>query len=519
MVMKLKIYCFIALLGLVVLSSCNDWLDVLPDNEQVTDDYWKTKEDVEAVISSGYYFMREAVPEMIKWGELRGGTIYSNNTSDMPLQNFNLTATSPNCDYSDIYKVINMANSVLHYAPDVRLNDDTYYESVMNSHLAEAYFMRAFSYFLLVRNYRDVPMVLNAYVNDDAPYNIAKSSEAEILAQIKNDIKAALATGSAKEKYEEEWQTKGRATKWALYALMADVCLWNDDFDECIEYCNRILDATASFRPAFISSTTDWFDKIFYEGNSNESIFELNWDKVTYGETNNFGSFFTVDISSKLKYTDEAMAKLKAETDEVKAYTKTQEGRLGRTLLSSYVHNNANIKDYATATQYYVWKYKGTDVADKENVRTSEDANFIVYRVADIMLMKAEALVRKGRGSWDTAIGIVNQIRTRASLPPLVIETSETDELTLLEDILYEREMEFTAEGKRWYDLLRFGKSENFKYKEQFINMVVEGNQTTNPEWIRSVLKNNDALYLPIPHSEIIANPLLVQNPYYSTTK
>jgi hypothetical protein len=49
--------------------------------------------------------------------------------------------------------------------------------------------------------------------------------------------------------------------------------------------------------------------------------------------------------------------------------------------------------------------------------------------------------------------------------------------------------------------------------------MVVEANQTMNPQWIRSVLKSNDAWYMPLPQSEIIANPLLVQNPYYSTTK
>ena len=61
-------------------TSCNDWLDVLPNNEQVTDDYWKSKEDVEAVIASGYYYMRQCVPTFIKWGELRGGSIYTTNT-------------------------------------------------------------------------------------------------------------------------------------------------------------------------------------------------------------------------------------------------------------------------------------------------------------------------------------------------------------------------------------------------------------------------------------------------------
>ena len=49
----------------LLFTSCNDWLDVLPNNEQVTDDYWKSKEDVEAVIASGYYYMRQCVPTYI----------------------------------------------------------------------------------------------------------------------------------------------------------------------------------------------------------------------------------------------------------------------------------------------------------------------------------------------------------------------------------------------------------------------------------------------------------------------
>lgn len=516
--MKRKIYGILVLLGFFALTSCNDWLNILPDNEQVTDNYWKSKEDVESVLASGYYYMRNSVPEMIRWGELRGGTLYSNNSSDTPLQNFNLIATSAICNYSNIYKIINMANSVLKYAPFVRFEDDTYNEAVMKSHLVEAYFMRAYCYFLLVRNYRDVPLVLKAYVNDEASYELAKSGETEIIAQIKKDITDALATNAAKEKYEEEWQTKGRATIWALYALMADVCLWNEDYDECIVYSNFILDATVSFRPVFIKNPLNWFD-IFYPGNSNESIFELNWDNQTYGQNNNFGGYFTTEMASRLKYTDVAIEKFKNETKEVKAFEPTLDGRLGRTLLSSYVHSGAVIGDFANAAQFFVWKYKGTDVPDRDNVRTAEDANFIIYRVSEVMLMKAEALILKGEGTWSAALGIINQIRERSSLPALEIETSETDELDLLERVLYEREMEFSAEGKRWYDLLRFGKLKNYKYKEQFINIVVESNQTTNKQWIRSVMISNDAHYMPLPQSEIMTNPLLVQNPYYATTK
>ena len=121
-----------------------------------------------------YYYMRYAVPQIIKWGELRVGTIYSSNVDDAKLQDFNMTASNPLCDYSDLYKVINMANSVILYAPGVRKTDDTYYETVMNSHLCEAYFQRAYSYLLLLKNYKEVPLITEPYVNDKQSFQIRR---------------------------------------------------------------------------------------------------------------------------------------------------------------------------------------------------------------------------------------------------------------------------------------------------------------------------------------------------------
>lgn len=517
--------CVFLLAGMM--SSCNDWLDILPNNEQVTDNYWKSKEDVEAVIASGYYYLRQAVPSFIIWGEVRGGTIYTTNTAAAYLQNFNITPSNTVCNYASVYKVIGMANSVLKYAPSVMTEDDTYYASIMNSHLCEAYFLRAYCYLLLVKNYRDVPLVVEAYVNDDAEYSTPKSTEAEIIAQVKQDVKDAIATGAAKTEYEDTdglyWTSKGRATRWALYALMADACLWNHDYDECIQYCNNILDVEEndfSNRPRFISNPSQWFE-IFYPGNSNESIFEVQWESSSkYAQSNNYGSLFAINASSVYKYTDYAVGKLIEETDEALANTVDREGRIGRMLYCSYKSLATNQLDYAKQSQLFVWKYKGTDVVAGDP-RPQEDANFILYRVAEIILMKAEALIMKGESSWASAVELINTIRRRASLNDLDIVVEETDEKTMLEAVMHEREMEFLAEGKRWYDLLRVARYDHGDgvYRQWFVDEVVEGNQTTKDEWIRSVLLDENAWYMPIPYSEIEINPELVQNPYYGTTK
>lgn len=494
-------------------TSCNDWLDVLPNNEQITEEYWKSKEDVESVVSSGYYYMCDCVPTWIKWGELRGGAFYSQSGNDQKLQDFNITPSHSLCKYDNVYKVINAANSVIKYAPGVRGEDNTYYESVMNSHLCEAYFQRAYSYLILLKNFNSVPLVLEPYVDDSAPFDIAKSSDTTIVAQIKKDVETALATGAAKGSYETVWQTKGRATKWALYALMADVCLWNEEYDKCIEYCDLILKATDSFRPVFLANTTDWYT-MFYPGNSNESIFELNWDYNVNAKNNNFTTLWTMNTSSPLSFTRKALEKITEETEVVSGANQT-EGRIGRMYLATYVKTDNT----------YFWKYRGTDIQDAEGgQRAHTDANFILYRVAEVMMMKAQAETMKG--NFSEALKLVNRIRNRAGLadyedidPDDNTAVGQLDEQTLLEEILEQKELELMGEAKRWYDLLWFGKIRNYKYKEQFITEVLDGNETTNLSWIRSVLVDPNSWYMPIPQSDIDHNRLLEQNPYYTTTK
>jgi hypothetical protein len=268
-----------------------------------------------------------------------------------------------------------------------------------------------------------------------------------------------------------------------------------------------------------MSNTNDWYT-IFYPGNSNESIMELNWDYTTNQQSNNFSGLFTMSTSSTLKPTTEAVTKMKNETQTLKDKGITEDGRMGRMLLATYVPDNGMVLGWPTANQYLIWKYYGTDVQDiTGGARVYQDANFILYRVAEIMLMKAQALTMKGSGSWQDAVNLVNRVRNRAALDDYDVNVSELDELTLLEEILDQKEMEFVAEAKRWYDLLWFGRIGNSKYKTQFIAKVIEGNQTTNQQWILSVLQDQNAWYMPLPQSDIEHNKLLEQNPYYGTTK
>lgn len=524
-----KILYTLLITGGLLSSSCTDWLTVYPNNEQVTDDYWKSEEDVEAVLASGYYYMRQSVSNFIRWGELRAGSIYMPYTSSA-IQTFQLIPNSSYISWETLYKVINMANSVLEYAPQVMEEDEGYVESVMNSHLCEAYFMRALMYFYLVRNWKEVPLVLSAYVDDTAPMSLAKSSEDDIVAQIKSDLLTAIDIGAAKEFYDSSaleginaWENKGRGTIWAIYALMADVCLWSEDWDGCIQYADMLLNSSSSYAPAFITSSAadsheSWF-RIYNPGNSSESIFELQFSYSLSQTSGSPSSLFSVTSSADYRYTTAMTTRLIEEANEVAQVSSS--GGIGRAWYGACVFDTdeSGSTNYSSATAAYIWKYNGGENSngDYANVRTNSDANFIIYRVADVMLMKAEALIwQGGDDNYASALDIINQIRERAGLADSSINPNETSELEMLTALLNERDIEFAAEGKRWYDLIRYGRSKDFRYFSTCIALVTENNQSARAAWISSVLNDEYGWYLPIDEDEIASNTLLTQNPYYS---
>lgn len=506
---KLKKYILIGL-GIFTLNSCNNWLTVYPENEQVSDQYWTSKEDVESVMASGYYYLRAAVPNLIQWGELRAGSIYSSSANH--LQSFQVVPTDKAyANWGPLYQVINMANAVLQHIDDVAEVDETFVIGAVNAYKSEACFLRALSYFYIVRNWGEAPLLLESYETDELSFNMPKSSEADLIKQIKADINYALSTGSAPEYYETEWETKGRGTSWAMYALLADVCLWSEDYAGALAACNAILDATTENRPKFLDPTettnAQWFD-IFNPGNCIESIFEVQWDyNASNSQTNNFANTLFGITNPTYQYSSSMLKAFIQETTNAGGVISCVRSMYG----GCYVSNMDYFED---AKIGYVWKYSGTgEKTSTIRPSTEYDPHFIIYRVSDIKLMKAEALIRLGSENYEAAIAEVNDIRKRANLNDLFIQNA--DEITMLQYVLAERNIEFAAEGKRWYDLLRFGRSNNFKYRNEFISLVTNYNQTANPTWIRSVLRNDNALFMPVWQTELENNTLLTQNPYY----
>jgi len=480
----------------LALPSCNNWLDLKPENAQTSEEYWQTKEEVEAVLMSGYVELRKNIKNMLVWGEVRGygvfpialGTTPSELSSLNQIRSLNILPGNAFAKWEAMYKVIGMANSVIKYGPDVVGRDDSFYEGILNSWLAEAYFLRSLAYFYLVRTYGEVPLVLEPYVDDSAPYELEKSSEEIILTQIITDLENVIKGGAAKEYFEETnplnpMNSKGRATRWAVYALMADIYLWQGEYAKCEAACDQII--YNSGRVGLIQKEY-WFTN-FNPGNSNESIFEIQFARTLGQDSPVCGYFLSASeylwVASVYSY-----YQLQFSVNDVRTAGTLQGG----------IYQN-------------IWKWTGsTDGVTTRDANSQKDANWIVYRLAEIYLMKAESRIM--RGDFSGGAEMINVIRERAGANPIYRIDSEPEMIDLL---LNERLLELTAEGKNWFDLFRIAKRDNYKYKEKLIDYILQSGSLQNEAMVRIKLSDPYALYMPIHKDELINNKLLVQNPYY----
>lgn len=504
------------------LTACNDYLDIMPENALPQEEMWASKSDVESALFAGYYNLRSSITtHLIPLGELRAGCVKRYNGNN--LDKLNIKPTDKTfTEWKIFYKVIADANGVIANAEKARNNDKTYTEEEMNSHLCEAYFLRALSYFYIVRNWRDAPLILDPYETDDAEYLLPQSSESQLIEQIKKDLQTAIDLGAAKEEFDTTWETKGRATIWAIYALMSDVCLWNSEFDAAITYADMILESDSPYAPRFMSTAThsSWF-KIFNPGNSEESIFELQYSSIKYDGTeyqlNDLPTLFYYNYSVTTYMLSENLTReLNSDATEIFNRFNGDQDMYVRTRFGSYYALENSITGY-------VWKYIGGTTISEPRTSNYYDPNFIIYRVAEVMLMKAEALIMRNMGQNiednKQAIAIINQIRQRTNLLDSPA-TENSNFIELMEALLNERIMEFIAEGKAWYNLLRVGRYTDPNGDINFINTffipkVINYNETAGESKIKSTLMDKNAWYLPINETEIERNPNLKQNKYY----
>lgn len=491
-------------------GGCSDWLHLEPESELIREEFWQTGEDVQAVVAGTYKELAGTVEMLFKWGELRADLMVPGANIDNEDRKIMDGYIYPENDlnrWNQLYRTINFANTVLKFSPLVVDRDQSFNENESKAFEAEALFVRSLCYYYLIRIFRDVPLVMEASENDAQDYYPAVSSENDIFLQIIADLNTSvqyLPTSFGRLEYD-----KGRATKSAAYALMADIYLYFEKYQASIDACNQLINNGLYG----MIDGEDWFMN-FFPGNSNESIFEIQFDKDL--EQTNF--FYRMLAPNPGDGTfPEGNDEFRVSPYFVQEFEKyPADRRAGNRTYWDYSGSGW----YRFETSHVLWKYVGTEglpslatgasAKGYRNGNKESDVNWIVYRYPDILLMKAEALVQQG--TIGEAVELVNLVRGRALVEPITIIPSKQD---MEELILEERAKEFCGEGKRWFDLIRVARRNNFERTDLLIQILAENKSYEEAEIIRSKYSNPNSWFLPIHQDEIDQNNKLVQNPYY----
>lgn len=359
--------------------------------------------------------------------------------------------------------------------------DDTFDESLCKAYMAEAMWVRSLNYFTLVRTFRDVPYITWAYISDDQDFCVAKSDGELILDDVLLDLESYYTY--APNDYTETWENKGRATKGAYFALMADICLWRERYDEVIVWC----DSLDNLKLYSLLPEDNWFE-LYYPGNSDESIFELQWSS-TYSQTNSLRAWFYNGTSNQT-YAISSSGTLMFESGDI------------RGLNGTYLSSNK------------VWKYGGA-AANGSTTRSNYDQNWIFYRYADMLLIRSEALAMQG--DYATSHDLILEVRERAGCSSSTNPSQASNESNALANVMAERAREFAFEGKRWFDLVRWATIKENIYQDNLIQVMLANISASLRPLFEVKLLQEDSYYMPIYQTDIESSDgVLIQNPYYN---
>lgn len=567
--MKKILYHIVCVAGLVGgLTSCADYLEVEPQTEILEENFWNEKADVDNIVAGCYQAMQgdAILKRMMIWGEFRSENVSpgSSNISneDRNLEEIlkeNIKATNPYTFWGDFYNVINRCNLVIARAPQVAANDPSYSQSELKATIAEVTALRSLCYFYLIRAFRDVPYNNEVYVEDTQVMTLPAMPFNEVLDNLIADLEEIK--GDAVKTYPKNkanYQT-GRITQDAINAMLCEMYLWKQDYATCVHYADLVIESkkereeerkqessgmnviTEDFYNGFplISNYTgtstipfgNAYESIFGEGDSKETIFELafvkgNDNMPSNGAVNTFygnakvgmgyvrpSNLITNDVEAsafKIFYKNDCRAYEALDGEQVGKYVYSNIGTL--------VSSSGNAEGFLLTGMYPDGKNK---------------SNWIIYRLTDIMLMKAEALVQMAAvtdGSnaevnaankelFTEAFILVNAINKRSLLQrPLkdtLVMSSYINSRSLMEElVLRERQCELMFEGKRWFDLVRRSQRDGNTTK---LSSTATQKFSSTASLIRSKLEKMDAIYWPINRDELKVNPNLKQNPAYGS--
>lgn len=548
------------------LSSCSDFLTIEPLNEIVQDKFWNNESDVENIVMGCYSAMQSQtiIERMIVWGESRsddmmGGTNIANNEALSNVFKENINAKNTYTTWAEFYDIINRCNLVLKYAPEVAEKDPNYSPSELKATEAEVVALRSLCYFYLIRTFRDVPYSEEAFVDDTQKMDLPATSFDVVLDHLIASLEEVRPYALKKYQETKPLYQRGRITRDCIDAMLCEMYLWKQDYSNAVRYADYVIESkTDEFKNAKGSGSSssllgdsklfegyplyseknsgtssssyygNVYNQLFSSNACNENIFELIYSRDETMLSNGAVSYFygnQTTFPGIIKPADFIAGDV---SDE-----------LYKVFRNKYDARYYSSIEKLSSSSYGIAKYANTDIdislangeikaVGSKYVESNCYTPWIIYRTADVMLMKAEALTQMVNPDDETEAGkekndsllhaaydIVNVIEKRSSIAGTYedISYSEYSSKTQMEElVLTERQRELMFEGKRWFDLVRKARRDG---KTSFLINKVMLKGSDNAGVVQTKLARMDAIYWPYNYEELKVNGNLKQNPAF----
>ncbi|QES87690.1 RagB/SusD family nutrient uptake outer membrane protein [Rhizosphaericola mali] len=496
---KYKIFSYIV--GVTLFASCKkSFLDKDPNGLFLESNYYSTVEEAFSGLIAAYsplgwtvggtdntYISKIGVMDVASDECYAGG----GGASDMPgwqaLNTYNMSsALGPQAGlWSRNYTGINNANIILSKLEgNTTINADS-----VTRFVAEAKFLRAYYYFDLVREFKNIPLILIPPTLSNA-FDQKQTSSDSVYLQIEADLKAAIPNLPETVSADQN----GRATTGAANALLGKVILTENNTARMAEAASYLNIVNTSSQYGLLSNYAD----IFATNNkfNKESIFEIvhtseqkaDWGTWPYylanvlvnmvGPRSYVGPLYWTGGYGFCPVTPNKVAALKGDprfSTSIANIDSIVNAVAGRSYSAGYQNTGYFINKYAPLQ---------ADVATVGQIELNFAKDEIEIRLADTYLMEAEALIRGG-GDAGRALALLTAVRARVGLSPVA---------ATLDNIYHERELELAFEGHRWFDLVRTNQAASVLSFKGF--------------------KSGTNEILPIP-LQSLNNTSLVQNPGY----
>lgn len=442
------------ILALGMMTSCgDDFLTVIPETALSSNIFFTSENDFKQAVNAAYVPFRQMYNERA-WileemhsdntyyarNVLYGAVDPTENVADFAVPTANGVTANDNVlvQYRLNYQIIARTNQILALIDGVEFAADS-----KNNLKGQAFFLRAFAYFDLVRLFGKVPMHLTPVTGrDDAPLPL--SSTEELYAQIEKDAKEAIAGLLDKSKQEA-----GRVTSGSARMLLANLYITQKKWAQAETLLREIV---SSGHYALMPDYNDAFSTTSGNKNNKESLFEIQYMEGSAGYNGNqiyrfIPSPITAAEITPITGTSNPQSTSQESNniptpDLIAAYEtgdKRKDISIGYVTLSQSLAENK--------TYPYIKKY-----ARPHALHNNTGQNWPVYRYAEVLLFLAEALNEQGKPA--DAATYLNQVRARAGLAA----TKAASQADMREAIFKERRVELAFENKRWFDLTRTGR-------------------------------------------------------------